>query len=221
MPTLNDRHWQNAGDKILLPETSHAGEFGVSYRFKTFEIVNALFAQKVDNWIQWVPEQNGTYHPQNIEQVLAEGVEVKASLRQKISSLTIVPMLTYQFTKSVATQAPADQQYTIGKQLIYTPQNTASGYMQLIRKKISADISAQYNGKRFTDAGNSDAYALPAFVLCNASVGKYWIADRHRFDLRVSVKNIFNLDYQLYASRAMPGRNYNIQFTYLLNPKLN
>src|SRR5207302_2019189 len=48
VPTLNDRYWQNAGDKNLLPETSHAGEFGLTYKYKTFEIVNIFFAQKVD-----------------------------------------------------------------------------------------------------------------------------------------------------------------------------
>lgn len=221
VPTLNDRYWQNAGDKNLLPETSRAGELGVSYRFKTFEITNSFFSQKVDDWIQWVPDATGNYRPKNIQQVLAQGLEVKLSLRQKISEVMIVPMLTYQFTKSVTTQAPANEQYTIDKQLIYTPLHTASGYVQVIWKKTSMDISAQYNGKRFTDFSNSNTYALPAFVLLNASIGKFWISNQHRFDLRFAVKNLLNLDYQLYAGRAMPGRNYNLQFTYQLNSKSN
>ncbi len=221
VPTLNDRYWQNAGDKNLLPETSHAGELGASYRFKTFEITNAFFSQKVDNWIQWVPDATGNYRPKNIQQVLAQGFEVKLSLRQKINKVMIIPMLTYQFTKSITTQAPANEQYTIDKQLIYTPRHTASAYVQLIWKKTSADISAQYNGKRYTDSGNSDSYALPAFALFNVSIGKFWMLNQHRFDFRFAVKNLLNLDYQLYASRAMPGRNYNLQFTYQLNSKLN
>ncbi len=163
VPTLNDRYWQNAGDKNLLPETSHAGEFGINYRFKTAEVTNEFFSQKVDNWIQWVPDATGNYRPKNIQQVLAQGIEVKLSLRGKINGLLIIPVLTYQFTKSVTKQAPVADQYTIGKQLIYTPLHTASGYIQLIWKKVSADISAQYNGKRYTDSGNSDTYALHSF----------------------------------------------------------
>jgi vitamin B12 transporter len=221
VPTLNDRYWQNAGDKTLLPETSHAGEFGINYRFKTFEITNSLFSQKVDNWIQWVPDATGNYRPKNILQVIAQGVEVKLSLRQKINKATIIPMLTYQFTKSITKQAPDNEQYTIDKQLVYTPRHTASAYVQLIWKKTSADISAQYNGKRYTDSSNSDTYALPAFVLLNASIGKFWVSNQHRFDFRFAVKNLLNLDYQLYSGRAMPGRNYNLQFTYQLNSKLN
>jgi vitamin B12 transporter len=221
VPTLNDRYWQNAGDKNLLPETSHAGELGASYRFKTFEITNAFFSQKVNNWIQWVPDATGNYRPKNIQQVLTQGIEVKISLRQTINKVIIIPMLTYQFTKSITTQAPANEQYTIDKQLIYTPRHTASAYVQLAWRKVSSDISAQYNGKRYTDSGNSDTYALPAFALFNVSIGKFWISNQHRFDFRFAVKNLFNLDYQLYAGRAMPGRNYNLQFTYQLNSKLN
>ncbi|MBS1559068.1 MAG: TonB-dependent receptor [Bacteroidetes bacterium] len=216
VPTLNDRYWQNAGNKNLLPETSHAGELGITYRDKSVEVATAFFSQKVDNWIQWVPSLNGIYRPQNIEQVLAEGIEAKIHFRKKINKVTLVPQITYQYTRSVTTQAPATQLYTIGKQLIYTPQHTGSAYGQVLWKKFSVDVSVQYNSQRFTDAGNAEAYALPAFALFNISGGKFWIRNNHRFDLRFSVKNLFDLDYQLYAARAMPGRNYNFQFTYQL-----
>ncbi|MBS1486487.1 MAG: TonB-dependent receptor [Bacteroidetes bacterium] len=216
VPTLNDRYWQNAGNKNLLPETSHAAEAGINYRLGSLEISNTWFAQKVDDWIQWVPGQAGVYRPQNIEQVLAKGMEVRISSRQKINEVILLPSFSYQFTQSTTTQAPASLQYTLGKQLIYTPQHTATGFVQLVWRKFSSDITAQYNGLRYTDLGNSDAYALPAYVLFNFSMGKFWVSHQHRFDLRVSIKNISNLDYQLYAGRAMPGRHYNLQFTYQL-----
>src|SRR5213075_2539798 len=41
VPTLNDRYWQNAGDKNLLPETSHATELGWALRNRFFEISNS------------------------------------------------------------------------------------------------------------------------------------------------------------------------------------
>jgi iron complex outermembrane receptor protein len=219
VPSLNDRYWQNAGDIKLLPETSHAAEVGWNLCFKNFQFSNALFAQRVDNWIQWVPEANGSYQPKNVQQVLAEGFDFKFNGRLKIQNIVIVPMISYQFIRSITTQAPATQQYTINKQLIYTPQHTANGYLQFALKKYSSDISAQYSGRRYTDSGNSETYALPAFILLNASIGKYWTLDQHRLDIRLSVKNILNLDYQLYSGRAMPGRNFNIQINYQLQSK--
>lgn len=219
IPTLNDRYWQNAGSTNLLPETSHSVEVGWNFQLKNFEIANAWFAQRIDQWIQWVPDANGSYHPENVQQVLAEGFDFKMINRLKIQQLHVTSSIAFQFTRSITTEAPASQQYVINKQLIYTPQHTATGYLQIGFRKYSGDVSAQYNGKRFTDAGNSETYSLEGFLLFNASLGKRWILSRHQFDLRFSVKNIFNLDYQLYSGRAMPGRNFTIQLNYQLQPK--
>ena len=221
VPTLNDRYWQNAGDKNLLPEKSNAAEAGWTWRYKKFEINNAWFAQLVDNWIQWTPDATGNYRPKNIQQVLARGIEVKINAQQKIKNVVIIPMLTYQFTQSITTQAPSNQQYTINKQLIFTPRNTASAYIKALWNFYSFDISAQYNGIRFTDTSNSNVYAMPAYTLFNFSAGRNWIVHQHRFDVRFSVKNILNTDYQLYSGYAMPGRSYDLQINYQLNYKTN
>jgi iron complex outermembrane receptor protein len=86
-------------------------------------------------------------------------------------------------------------------------------------KGWSASIVAQLTGKRYTEASNSDVYALPAFGLIDLSVGKQLDFARHHFDFLVSIKNLLNTEYQLYSSRAMPGRNVEIRVTYQLNPK--
>jgi vitamin B12 transporter len=219
VPTLNDRYWVGAGNKNLLPETTHAGEVGLVWKSRTLELSGTAFAQRVDEWIEWVPAANGVYRPQNVKQVLAEGLEVKIGFRQTAGSWTFIPQGSYQMTRSVTTQAPASERYTVGKQLIYTPRNTASAFVQVEHRQYSGMISAQYNGIRFTDSGNSPAYALPAFAVINASAGRFWIIRDHRLDVRVLIRNLLNLDYQLYSGYALPGRNYNFQLTYLFTNK--
>ncbi len=219
VPTLNDRYWVGAGNKNLLPETTHAGEVGLLWKSRALELSGTGFAQRVDQWIEWVPGANGVYRPQNVKQVLAEGLEMKISFRHTVGSWTIIPQASYQATRSVTTQAPASEGYTLGKQLIYTPRNTASAFVQLDHRQYSGMISVQYDGVRFTDSGNSPAYALPAFAVVNVSAGRYWKPGDHRLDLRLLVRNVFNLDYQLYSGYAQPGRNYNVQLTYLLTAK--
>jgi vitamin B12 transporter len=221
VPTLNDRYWQNAGDVNLSPETTHAAEVGWNLKIKNFEIANTWFTQKVDEWIQWTPEQNGSFVPKNIKQVVAEGFEIKVNTKQKRNDLTFSSGVSYQFTKSTTQKAPANQQYVIDKQLIYTPQHTASAFGQLMWRTFSTDFSAQYSGLRFTTSDNSSTYSLPAFALFNVSLGKYWQFDHHRFDFSFSVRNILNTDYQMYSGRAMPGRNYNFQLSYQLKTKSN
>lgn len=219
MPTLNDRYWQNAGDVNLSPEITHAVEAGWNWKIRSVEITNTWFTQKVDEWIQWTPQQNGNYVPKNIKQVLAEGFEVKANTKQTQRDFNFALGISYQFTKSTTVQAPVSEQYVIDKQLIYTPQHTASAFGQVIWKTFLMNFSAQYSDVRFTTSDNSTAYQLPAFVLFNASVGKFWQVNQHRFDFSFSIRNALNTDYQMYAGRAMPGRNYNFQLSYLLNTK--
>jgi iron complex outermembrane receptor protein len=221
IPTLNDRYWQNAGDLKLLPEKSYAGEIGWNLRIGKTVFSNTWFAQRVDDWIQWSPDATGNFRPKNLKQVLAEGIEFKMHSKVKMGGTTVAPMATYQLTRSVTTEAVPSEQYTVGKQLIYTPKSVASLYLQLSRGTYSADFSAQYSGVRFTEAGNSPIYALPSLVVCNLSAGKHVTIRRHALDLRLSARNIFNSDYQLYAGHAMPGRNYTLQLTYQLKSTSN
>ncbi|MFM9837938.1 MAG: TonB-dependent receptor domain-containing protein, partial [Cyclobacteriaceae bacterium] len=221
VPTLNDRYWPNAGDINLSPETTYAAEAGWNWRIGRVEIANTWFTQKVDDWIQWTPQKDGNYVPKNIKQVLAEGFEVKVNTNQKYGDLTFASGISYQFTKSTTIKAPIDEQYVIDKQLIYTPQHIASAFGQIAWKTFSIDFSAQYSGVRFTTSDNSTTYQLPAFALFNTSVGKFWQINHHRFDFSFSIKNILNTDYQMYAGRAMPGRNYNFQLSYHLKTKFN
>jgi vitamin B12 transporter len=219
VPTLNDRYWLTAGNKNLLPETSYAGEFGYSWSHGNLSVQQTAFAQQIDQWIQWVPDEHGAYRPRNVKQVGIRGSEIKMQLKKTVGPLTVIPYLTYQIVRSVTTKAPPNEQYTIGKQLIYTPMHTGAASLQVIDKKYSFNVSAQLNGKRYTESSNDNLYALPFFTLLNVSASKYWLLGQHRFDGTLSVKNLLNTSYQLYSGHAMPGRNYSIQVTYQINQK--
>ena len=219
VPTLNDRYWHSAGSTTLLPETSYAAEAGWLWRIRRFKIENTWFKQDIDQWIQWIPREDGQYIPRNVKQVRAQGFEVRLSSEEKISSVTITPVLSYQFTKSVTTDAPPAEQFTIGKQLIYTPVHTAISYVKVNWTDYFFTLGAQYSGKRYVDFSNSEIYALPEYTLINFSGGRSWRIKQHQITINLAVNNIFNVDYQQYSGRAMPGRNYNFKLIYQLNHK--
>jgi vitamin B12 transporter len=222
VPTLNDRNWGTAGRKDLLPETSVAAEVGLQWRHGNLMIENTFFRQRIDQWIQWLPDVDlREYRPENARQVVIKGFEAKLSWQKNIGAVKIIPMGTYQFTTSVTTKALSPDEYTIGKQLIYTPRHTAAGNIQALFKKYSAGFCVQYNSERFSDFSNADLFALPQVVLMNVSAGRFWVVGRHRIETIASVRNITAQEYQLYENRAMPGRNYTFQLTYQLNRKQN
>ncbi|HYI78122.1 MAG TPA: TonB-dependent receptor, partial [Chryseolinea sp.] len=219
IPTLNDRYWQSAGTKELLPETSFASELGWRWRIGNFKVDNTWFNQEIDQWIQWVPQQDGQYIPRNVKKIRAQGFEVRLSGQSQIANIAITPIVSYQFTKSITTEAPLADQLSLGKQLIYTPVHTATGYMKVNWTNYLFILGAHYSGKRYVDFSNSEIYALPAYALVNFSAARSWTIRRHRIDVSFSIHNLANKDYQQYSGRAMPGRNYNVKLNYQLNYK--
>lgn len=218
-PTLNDRYWQNAGREDIKPETSHAGEAGLSWDGKILSIRTKGFYQLVDQWIQWVPDSNGIYRPQNIKQVSAAGSETSVASHWKIGDVKLHTNLSYQFVKSTTRKAVDFESASVGKQLIYTPIHTGSTYTSATYKQWSLNLFAQYSSKRFTEMSNAPLYTLDAFALVDVMLARLFEWKRSEFALQASVKNIFNADYQLYSGRAMPGRNFNIQLSYQLKNK--
>ena len=64
VPTLNDRYWQDSGSTLLLPEVSYAAEVGWQWRINQLKIDNSWFVQTIDQWIQWIPQENGQICPE-------------------------------------------------------------------------------------------------------------------------------------------------------------
>jgi iron complex outermembrane receptor protein len=232
-PTFNDRYWLDAGKKDLLPETSFAAEGGATWENAGRSSVGlTAFYQHVDEWIQWIPGNDGEFRPQNLKTVVAKGLEASANSRIPVGKWTLFATAAYQLTSSVTVSSHDLNATVIGKQLIYTPRHTAAATFGAKFNTWSGLFSFQYSGERFTEASNADTYRLAPFALVDFSISKSWLAaiggrrstdtiqrPRNRFDFSFTVKNIFDADYQLYSGRAMPGRNFNVKLSYQLNRK--
>jgi vitamin B12 transporter len=221
-PTLNDRYWQDVGNKDLHPETSHAGELGLSWTYDLIKFSSSAFYQVVDNWIQWSPTPgSGIYQPENIKQVHARGAEMSLEVHSKQGEVLIHFKGSYQYTKSTTEKALESETESIGKQLIYTPVHTASAFIINQMRSWSLNLFMQYAGKRFTESTNNEGYTLDPYAIVDVSIGKLFITGRNSFQARFAVRNVFDTEYQMYSGRAMPGRNFNLQISYQLNHKSN
>jgi vitamin B12 transporter len=218
-PTLNDRYWQSAGRQDLKPEVSYAAEAGLSWKSNVFSIGTKSFYQLIDQWIQWVPDSNGNYRPQNIKQVRMRGLEASIESEWRSGRLSFHSRASYQFVRSITTKAIATEAASIGKQLIYTPVHTGNAFVSVGLHKWSFNLSAQYAGKRFTEGSNSDLYSLNPYAFVDMAVSKWIAVKRNDFRIQLSVKNILNANYQMYSGYAMPGRNFNLQLSYQLKSK--
>jgi vitamin B12 transporter len=216
-PTLNDRYWQQAGSTSLLPERSYAAELAYQLAYSVLTFRNSFFAQRIDDWIQWIPNENATYRPRNVKQVSIRGIQLKSTFRKKVGRASTSINVAYQWVRSVTTKAPAFEAYAIGKQYIYTPRHTGSVYGQASLKRYSVLVALQYSGKRYTEFSNSDLYVLNAYALVNLTFSRFWQIGPHKLNADLSAKNILNTSYQMYSGLAMPGRNFSIQVSYQIN----
>lgn len=221
-PTFNDRYWADLGRRDLLSETSYGGESGFKMSVKKlFTVSGTGFYQKIDQWIQWVPDGDGVFRPRNIKQVVAKGTEFSVELRLNDREVTYTFKSSYQLTRSVTASSDMPNDPSVGKQIVYTPVHTASTSGNLSYKKWKLDAFAQFSGKRYTESSNSAIYALQPFALVDLSIGRSVDFDRHHFEVSFLTRNVMNKTYTLYSGRAMPGINFNIRFTYQLKNKIS
>jgi vitamin B12 transporter len=224
IPTLNDRYWPEVGNVNLSPETSIAAEFGFKWERNSFSFQQTAFAQVVDQLIKWslrVKDSRDQWYPDNVMQGSIKGIESRFSWYKKIGALTFKIGGNYQFVKSVTSKALAGFQYTIGKQLMYTPKHIAGINTDLVFKKYSISFSTQYSSRRSTDTADTEIFALDPFATSNLSLGRTFDREGNHFFVLISVYNLFNTEYTLYERRALPGRHYNFQINYKLNRKKN
>jgi iron complex outermembrane receptor protein len=219
IPTFNDRYWQDAGAKDLLPEDSYSGETSLIWTHGWLRVQLLAYAQTISQWIQWIPDNDGNYEPRNVKKVAIKGAQVKTTAAATIGDIHIACNVHYQYAESVVKSAPVNEQYSVGKQLIYTPVHTAALTLNVKRKQSRLLVSSQYNSRRFIDPANSDLYALDGYALADISLAHQWVVASHTLDVNIAANNVLDQRYRMFAGRAMPGRNYNVQITYQLNYK--
>jgi iron complex outermembrane receptor protein len=219
LPTLNDRFWNEAGRPDLDSETSWNKEATLSSLHQWNDIKSnfsiTTYHNQVDNWIQWVPDENNQWRPQNIKEVVAKGVEAQAGVNFPIiDNLNFETDVQYSYTHSTV-RATENNPNEVGKQLIYTPLHKANGSTSLSWKNFSVDTYHQFTGQVHTTTNNSEVFALDPFLLTD--VGLSWESTNWR--LAAKVKNVSNTDYFLYSGYAMPGRNYQLNIIRTFNFK--
>ena len=219
-PTLNDFYWQPGGNPNLKPEKG----FQTDMRLTDNIVINKLsidvgagiFYMRINDWIQWVPDNNNNYSPVNIETVTSKGVELTGSLNHQWQhwKTTSGGQIEYIIATNKDGFGIASAE---GKQLVYTPKIKWKLSQSLSYYKTSFLIQYDYTGYRYTTADNSSW--LPPYGLTSASLSQEINTQHGNIYITAGVNNIFDINYEVIALRAMPGRWYRVSL--LLNLQKN
>lgn len=223
LPTLNDLFWKPGGNPELKPERSIGGEASLlaehSYRgFQSYTELTGYHAV-VYNWILWQPSaiESGNWSPQNLREVLNEGFEITQRFGYTHGRWKTGLKLLYAYTIARNQKAVAQNDESLGKQLIYVPFENARLSYDLSYGNLQFAYLLNYTGYRFTTSDNEQFQ--PGYSLHQVMAGYQWNYKKQALVTRFRVENLLDTSYETVPFRAMPGRSYLIDLQLKINTK--
>jgi|GEM_PF-1815830 len=218
-PSLNDLYWYPGGNVALRPEHQLAAELGNRFdrRIEAWRVVAAfqLFVAGYSDLIQWQPGQS-YWVPENVRSTLNKGTETELGFDVDLKKMKVILRLMHQWNRAYMDVALSPTDPTLGQQLIYVPEHQAKMLLDLEAFGAALGADAQFvSGRNVATDGSS---TLPPYWLVAAHVGyRITVKKAHSINLRFSLNNIFDQQYQTMAWRPMPGRNWAISLRYGFN----
>jgi len=212
VPTLNERYWKNLGNPDIKPESGWNKEIGLEQNYvpnsnHVFRISLTAYHNRIKNWAYWNPSKN--YKVENIQEVLARGIELQAGWKANQGIWKIGADLGYALTRS-SQERIYDSYATdvVGKQLVFVPLHSGNfnAFVQYKNSRLTGQI--QSVGKRFTTFDNAQFFNSYTLANLLAETTFEW----SKIELRVQgqVNNLANTFYLNVRNNAMPGRSFAI-----------
>ena len=222
-PTLNDLYWSEFGNPNLENEEGYSGEIGLQFIDKknkklSFEMEFTSYASLIDNWIIWIPQNNGLWKPENLKQVYRHGFEATIGTFFKFKKFNIHINNFYLFCKSTNRKSIVANDNSLGKQLIYVPVHSFNSNLEIKYKSSFLKYSFNLEGKRYAQTDNSDNIEyfdyLPTYALSKISCGYELRRKNSIFSAQLDINNLCNKSYQMVLNYPMPLRNFSILIRY-------
>ena len=218
-PTLNDLYFLPGGNPDLKKESGWTYDAGISFAVGKEGIYSlsgsaTWFESFIKDWIIWLPTTKGFFSPDNIKDVHAYGIEVKADFNVAITKeLQLGLNGTFSWTPSINVgepRTPADQ--SVGKQLPYVPELSSTIAGRLTWRSWSFLYKWCYYSERYTMSSNDISLTgkLPEYFMSNISLEKGFSFRWADISLKGVINNLFNEEYLSVLSRPMPGINFEI-----------
>ena len=218
-PTLNDLYFLPGGNPDLKKESGWTYDVGLSFAVGKEGLYSlsgsaSWFESFINDWIIWLPTTKGFFSPDNIKDVHAYGVELKADLNVALAKEWQLGLNgTFSWTPSInegEPRTPADQ--SVGKQLPYVPKLSSTITGRLTWRSWSFLYKWCYYSERYTMSSNDISLTgkLPEYFMSNISLEKGFSFRWADISLKGVINNLFNEEYLSVLSRPMPGIYFEI-----------
>ncbi|MCD4680391.1 MAG: TonB-dependent receptor [Bacteroidales bacterium] len=209
IPTFNDLYWPadtyTIGNPLLQPEYGMDWDAGFRFNNEYLSFESMYFNQKLTNLITW-QAQDWVWSPQNIAEARINGIE--NALNIQLLNKMVQFSANYTFMNALDLTNSSLGNIT---QLTYRPQHSADLTIGINYHKASFRFKTSINGKRYTDAANTEETALPTYILNSMILRYQWNTKMIKLDGILEINNLFDVSYSMMKDMPMPGRE--VRFT--------
>ena len=177
-PTFNDLYFPFGGNPDLEFETSENTELVYKGFFDNANLVISIYDSEIDNLIQWMPDANGVWSPQNVGKADISGVDLTYEINQDD--------FNHKFTADSVDAKDA----TTNARLIRRAKNHFGYELTHTLDNFDWFAQIQYVGKRpDTDFQTFLPIESDSFTSVNLGLGYYLTKD---WKLQLKINDLFN-----------------------------
>ncbi len=209
-PTFNDLYWQPGGNPQLKPETSAGWESGLSGEITAWgnwQWSLGYYHTNLDEMIRWVPGDNGIWQPQNLDEVVSEGIE--ASATADLFKRNVQLGSNYKYGLSTLKQSKANPQLA-GKRLPYLPSTQWRIFANMVLKNIELSAIWQFSSFRYTSLANRPEDILRSYQTVDVNLRAPIRFSQISAVLFGTVENLFGQSFQLIKGYPLPLQTWKI-----------
>lgn len=207
MPSLNELYWQPGGNPNLRAESSENIEFSYQGQFRRWQLDWRSFFNRVDHWIQWLPQGN-FWAPENLKEVHNYGSELSLQGGWQWRAWHLSAQAQYAYLRSINAAAYRPELALEGKSLPYVPEHSLSTGLALRRGAWQLRYSQNAYGAYFISS-EARSY-LPPYSVAQLTLA-YQVES---WGLSLNLRNLYDYPYQVIAYRPEPGFNGLLQIQY-------
>jgi iron complex outermembrane receptor protein len=214
IPSMNDLFWSPGGNTSLLNESANMFEaiYEMNQKISSplqMKLDLSLYVNTISNMIQWLPGEYSWWVAGNVKSVSTSGLESALQLNYILNKISSTLNLSYAYTRATATDSDIPNDASVGKQLVYVPENQANIALKLNYLNFYSSWLSGFTGRRYTTADNSSF--LPSNNVNSFSAG-YSVTHRNNlYNASLNVDNILNAEYETIAYYPQPGRAFSLK----------
>ena len=159
--------------------------------------------------IQWRPGEYSYWVADNLKSVNTSGLETALSFNYNLNKTSSTLNLSYAYTMATTTDSDILNDESVGKQLIYVPENQANATLRFSYLNFYSNWISGFTGKRYTTVDNTSY--LPGYVINSLTAGYSINHSDNLYNVSLTVDNIFNAKYETMAYYPQPGCSFSLK----------